>query len=108
MTDFKVTPRVLTYSWLFWVERSFYIVFQSMLGRLEENGRKKREMTNKQKYPNKHHLHLPSVGVCPIFVKIIGHSDIESSHPHNHFRNEIATVTAGLKNSDISDISLIN
>ena len=35
--------------WLFWAKRPFEVVFQSILGRLPERGRKEREMIDERK-----------------------------------------------------------
>ena len=48
----KFSPVIRTGSWvgwLFWAERPFEAVFQSISGRLPERGRKKREMIDERK-----------------------------------------------------------
>ena len=58
--------------WLLWVKRPFETVFQSISGRLQESGRKKKEMIDEKKM-SEHPPPIPTASTedpCPTITQI--------------------------------------
>ena len=53
---FGLLAKVIAVGWLFWAERLFETVFQSVSGRSPVRGRKKRKMIDERKIPHPHLL----------------------------------------------------
>ena len=78
--------------WLFWVERPFETVFQSISGRLQRERRKRRERTDESKnvQTTLTHTYCKCRGPCPTVIQIVGRPDTGSFPstiaPPNHYK----------------------